>query len=42
MSMSDINWRVSAAELIAVFLFVFIGAGTWMVTGAAPASSLRS
>ena len=34
MSMSDINWRVSAAELIAVFLFVFIGAGTVMVSGA--------
>ena len=34
MSMSDINWRVSLAELIGVFLFVFIGAGTVMVTGA--------
>ena len=34
MSMSDINWRVSLAELIAVFLFVFIGAGTVMITGA--------
>ena len=34
MSMSDINWRVSLAELIGVFLFVFIGAGTWMITGA--------
>ena len=33
MSMSDINWRVSLAELIAVFLFVFIGAGTVVVTG---------
>ena len=32
MSMS-INWRVSAAELIAVFLFVFIGAGTVVITG---------
>ena len=34
MSMSDINWRVSAAELIGVFLFVFISAGVVMVSGA--------
>ncbi len=34
MSMSDMNWRASTGELIAVFLFVFIGAGTWMVSGA--------
>lgn len=34
MSMSDINWRVSLAELIGVFLFVFISAGVVMVSGA--------
>ena len=34
MRMSDMNWRVSTAELIAVFLFVFVGAGTVMITGA--------
>lgn len=34
MNMKDINWRISVAELIGVFLFVFISAGVVMVSGA--------
>ena len=40
MSMSDINWRVSLAELIGVFLFVFISAGVVMVSGAMTGGAL--
>ena len=30
---SEITWRPAIAELVATFLFVFVGAGTWVASG---------
>ena len=39
-SSTDLQWRPAAAEMIAVFFFVFVGAGTVVVTGNMTSGSL--
>ena len=39
-SSTDLQWRPAAAEMIAVFFFVFVGAGTVVVTGNMTGGSL--